>query len=236
MRVLVTRPQPGADTTARRLTALGHEPVVLPLTRTVALDPGRVPELAGLEAVVATSAAAIRLAPPTLIAAIRGLPLHAVGRKTVEAAEAAGFRDIAPPLVDALSAGLHGGLAAGGRVLYLAGRVRTGAIEERLAASGVTVELVEVYDTVADGTAFATAASLIGEAPLGAALVYSAYGAAMLSRLAVRPAVAAAFGGTRCICISQRVAEALDEDLFDDPQVATSPDERAMLALLGPAA
>ncbi|MGB5801993.1 MAG: hypothetical protein WBG88_17980, partial [Mesorhizobium sp.] len=36
-RVLVTRPEPGAAGTAKRLAALGFEPVLLPLTQTVAL-------------------------------------------------------------------------------------------------------------------------------------------------------------------------------------------------------
>ncbi len=36
-RVLVTRPEPGAARTAKRLVALGFEPVLLPLTQTVAL-------------------------------------------------------------------------------------------------------------------------------------------------------------------------------------------------------
>ncbi len=31
MRVLVTRPEPQAETTASRLVALGHEPVVAPM-------------------------------------------------------------------------------------------------------------------------------------------------------------------------------------------------------------
>ncbi|MGB3901482.1 MAG: uroporphyrinogen-III synthase [Mesorhizobium sp.] len=36
-RVLVTRPEPGAARTAKRLAALGFEPVLLPLTHTIAL-------------------------------------------------------------------------------------------------------------------------------------------------------------------------------------------------------
>ncbi|TJX45058.1 MAG: uroporphyrinogen-III synthase, partial [Mesorhizobium sp.] len=37
LRVLVTRPEPGASRTARKLEEMGFEPLLLPLTETVAL-------------------------------------------------------------------------------------------------------------------------------------------------------------------------------------------------------
>jgi uroporphyrinogen-III synthase len=237
MRVLVTRPQPGADATARRLAALGHEPVVLPLTRTVSLDPA-VADAAAADAVVATSAAAIRHAPAPLLAAIRDLPLHAVGEKTAEIARGAGLRDVAAPFADAdaLVAGLPQRLAAGSRLLYLAGRLRTGAVRARLESAGLRVAVAEIYDTVADEDAFADAGARIGACPLNAALVYSAYGAAMLSRLAARPELVPRFETMRCLCISTRVAEALEPPLAARAVAAPRPDEASMFALLGPSA
>jgi uroporphyrinogen-III synthase len=233
VRVLVTRPQPGADATARRLAALGHEAVVLPLTTTVALDPGPL-DLTGIDAVVATSAAAIRHAPAGLLASIRGLSIHAVGAATAQAAREEGFSKVAEPFADAdtLAAGLPARAPAGTRLLYLTGRLRTGALGLRLEATGLRTELVEVYDTVADDTAFAEAGDSIGGAPLDAGLVYSAYGAALLSRLAARPELADRFAATRAICISARVAEALEEPLAARSEAAASPDEAAMFALL----
>ena len=69
MRILVTRPQPGASRTMRRLQELGFEPLLLPLTETVGLpvDAGAAGDNA--VAVAITSANAVRHAPKGLIAA-----------------------------------------------------------------------------------------------------------------------------------------------------------------------
>lgn len=237
MRVLVTRPQPGAAATARRLEALGHVPVVLPLTRTVAVDPGGLPDPAGFDAVIATSAAAIRHAPGPLLARIAHLPLHAVADRTAQAARAAGFRAVAGPLPDAATmvAELPDRLRPGGRLLYLAGKVRTGLAEAGLAAAGLDVRTLEIYDTTVDEDAVAGAAGRIGAGSLDAALVHSANSAAVLSRLAARPDLAPRFAGMHFLCISARVAGALGGGLAARAAVAAAPDEAAMLALLGPA-
>src|SRR3546814_18306225 len=70
-RVLVTRPQPGADTTAERLSALGHDVRTAPLFTVHSLQwspPGEV-----IDALMVTSANAMRLSGP-LPEAWRALP------------------------------------------------------------------------------------------------------------------------------------------------------------------
>ena len=85
-RVLVTRPAPETQRTARRLTELGYEPVMLPLTQTVALpvDAASLPER--IDAVAVTSSNALRNASPGLIARLAGKPCFAVGDKTARQA------------------------------------------------------------------------------------------------------------------------------------------------------
>src|SRR3954468_16736309 len=78
MRVLVTRPQPGASRTMRRLRELGFEPLLLPLTETVGLPVGADAASDNAVAVAATSANAVRHAPKELIGALAALPCHAV--------------------------------------------------------------------------------------------------------------------------------------------------------------
>ncbi len=92
MKLLILRPQPGADETAARARALGLEPVVAPLfsVRPLAWTP---PDPAGFDAVMLTSASAARQAA-TGLAAFRDLPCYAVGEATAAAAEEAGFSDI----------------------------------------------------------------------------------------------------------------------------------------------
>ena len=218
MRVLVTRPQPGADATARRLAALGHEAVVMPLTQTAAL-PASIPP-GQFEAVVMTSGAAARHLSPELAALLSGIGVLAVGDATARAAREAGFTDVVAAAGDAaaLAALAVERLPTGARVLYLAGKVRTGELEVALGKAGVAVEILEVYDTqdIVDW-----------ELPdnLHAAMVHSANGGRAFSQ------IAPGFAG-EVVCISQRAADALAPDLKRRALVAARPDDASMLALL----
>jgi uroporphyrinogen-III synthase len=92
MKVLVLRPQPGADETAARARALGLEVVVAPLfaVRPLAWRP---PDPAGFDAIMLTSASAARQASGGLTP-YKSLPCYAVGEATAAAAQEAGFADI----------------------------------------------------------------------------------------------------------------------------------------------
>lgn len=85
MSVLVTRPQPGAAETARRLTEMGRHPVVAPVIEIVPVA-ARLPPPGQLQAVLATSGNAI----PVLHRHTE-LPLLAVGDATAAKARARGF-------------------------------------------------------------------------------------------------------------------------------------------------
>ena len=92
MKVLILRPQPGADETAGRARALGLAPVVAPLfaVRPLAWE---APDPAGFDAVMLTSASAARQASDGLTP-FRQLPCYTVGEATAAAADEAGFADI----------------------------------------------------------------------------------------------------------------------------------------------
>ncbi|MDQ2632708.1 MAG: uroporphyrinogen-III synthase, partial [Pseudomonadota bacterium] len=93
-RVLVTRPEPGASQTARRLDALGFRPLKLPLheIRPLPAVSGAVPD--AITAVAATSANAIRHAPAALLDRLSKLPCFAVGEATAAIARDAGFSNV----------------------------------------------------------------------------------------------------------------------------------------------
>jgi uroporphyrinogen-III synthase len=122
MRILVTRPLPGGETTARRLRAEGHDVVLAPLLvteATVWTAPATPPS-----AVMMTSAAAVRLAGAGA-ELLKSLPAFTVGRATAAAARAAGYTDVrdgggtVKALVDGVAAA---GIA---KILHLAGADRT---------------------------------------------------------------------------------------------------------------
>lgn len=92
MKVLILRPQPGADETAERARNMGLEPVLAPLF-TVGPIAWTPPESRHFDAVFLTSANAVRLGGDGLTSFF-GLPCYAVGGRTAAAAEAAGFADI----------------------------------------------------------------------------------------------------------------------------------------------
>lgn len=121
--VIIVRPEPGASATAQRAAALGLEPRTVPL---FAIEPvaWAVPDVAAHDALLLTSANAVRHAGPGL-AKLASLPCHAVGAATAAAARAAGLNVVAvgvtgaQPLVAAMTSSGHRA------ILWLAGEERS---------------------------------------------------------------------------------------------------------------
>ena len=233
LRVLVTRPEPGASRTARLLQETGFQPVVLPLTETVALpaDAGLIPGNA--VAIAVTSANALRHAPKEVIAALAALPCHAVGTRTAQAARKMGFLSVIEGSGDAESlADNLAGAFPGRTIVYLCGRVRFPGFEQRLDAAGVLVRAVETYDTLPVRYPDETILALLSSQPADAVLLYSAKAAAAMQVLAGRPVLQGAFEKTRFLALSARIAAAFDDRAGKAIRIAARPDEEALLALL----
>ena len=90
MKLLVVRPQPGADATAARVTSAGHEPLLMPLFAVQPVN-WNAPDAADFNGLLLTSANAVREAG-TQLAFFAHLPVYAVGKVTAAAAEEAGLR------------------------------------------------------------------------------------------------------------------------------------------------
>lgn len=231
MRILVTRPQPGASRTVRRLQELGFEPILLPLTETVALPVGA-HAIRG-DAVAVTSANALRHAPADLIAALAALPCHAVGHRTAEAARAAGFLSVsegpgdAEKLAEAIAAGL-----SGKAIVYLTGRVRFPAFEARLRQAGVEVRAIETYDTISLDYSDGEIRARLPDRAVDAVLLYSAKAAAAMQVLAKRPDLRDLFEATQVFALSERIASAFGDAAGKKIRVAREPQEEALLELL----
>jgi uroporphyrinogen-III synthase len=232
-RVLITRPEPGAVETAKKLSALGFEPVCLPLTE---IRPTFVELPAGqdFDAVAVSSANAIRHAQPSLLRAFAGLPVFAVGRRTAEAATDAGFKDpaIGPGNGRELATLMASRLARGARIIYLCGRVRTNGFEEALRAAGVETMPVETYDTVMLDYADEDLAKTLKSKPLDAVLLYSRVAAQAFRILTDRSVISPLLAPTTFICMSERVAAPVLPFGSGRIRIAATPDEEAMLARL----
>jgi uroporphyrinogen-III synthase len=233
-RVLVTRPEPAASRTAKRLAALGFEPVVLPLTEIAPLDPGEWPkDVANFDVVAITSANAVRHAPAGLLKQLEHLPAYAVGERTGEAAQAAGLSvsDASAGDAAALAARLKQAVSPGGRVLLLCGRVRRETLERALGQAGIVVAPIETYDTVKATLPDRELPVRLGNAPIDAVLLYSAVAAEVFAALLADPLAAPFFAQSTCFAISGRVAEVLPSQMRERARVAREPTEEAMLSM-----
>nr|WP_243848380.1 uroporphyrinogen-III synthase [Sphingomonas insulae] len=148
--MLVVRPEPGNARTVVRLRAGGGRDVIAWPLFAPAPVPWEAPDPARHDALLVTSANAMRLGGAGL-ARLTGLPVIAVGAETAAAATAAGFRvaTIGDGGVDAaLAAGRATGLE---RPLHLAGR-------EHVDSGHPTVIVYASADVSTDAAAFAAAA------------------------------------------------------------------------------
>lgn len=232
-RVLVTRPDPGATRTARRLEMLGFEPVVLPLSETRPLPVARDAVPAHATAVAVTSSNALRHAPSGLVERLSHLTCHAVGAKTADSARHAGFGSVSEGPGDAAGLADMISIELGKATLaYLCGRVRMPEFERRLGANGIKVIPIETYDTVALAPDPSLVRHRLGGQPVDAVLVYSARSAAAYGELLAAHAEAEMLmRRARCLCLSGRIAAAMGGGL--NIEVALDPNEDALLALLG---
>jgi uroporphyrinogen-III synthase len=205
---------------------------MLPLTETRAM-PVEATIGADAVAVAVTSANAVRHAPKALITSLAGLPCHAVGKRTAEACRAAGFLSVAegPGDAEALADAIAGGLGRKA-IVYLCGRVRFQAFEQRLTAAGVHVQPIETYDTIGIDYGDADVVARLSGQPVEAALLYSAKASAALVSLIARRALRQLFVKTEFLALSARVAGPLDGIAVRRIRIASRPDEDALLELL----
>lgn len=90
--LLLLRPQPGNDASAKRARAMGLDAIQLPLFETERVDSEPLPE-GPFDAVLITSANGARFAPE-LVAAMAHLPLYVVGEASAQAVQAQGHADV----------------------------------------------------------------------------------------------------------------------------------------------
>ena len=146
-KIWITRAQPGADSTAERVRALGHEAIIAPLLAVRALQDVQV-DLRGVAALAFTSANGVRAFSD--LSAERALRVFAVGAATAQAARAAGFRLVlsADGDVDALAEGI--GLRRGelrGAVLHPGAAEPAGDLAGTLEKHGVEARRLILYET-----------------------------------------------------------------------------------------
>lgn len=234
-RVLVTRPQPGADRTSERLRALGFDPVVMPLTETVALPHGLPKVMPDL--VLATSPQAFRHLTPVVAEALSAIPVRVTGKATAASAREAGYLDVKETGGDVsrLMAALSPLITPGIRILYLAGRVRRPELEQNIAGKGANLSVVEVYDTISVSYSTDKIRTLTTDGELAAVLLTSINCAVRLGELLAGMDSSQVIGNAVLICLSSRIAETAKTMFSNSILIASAPTEDALLDCLGAA-
>jgi uroporphyrinogen-III synthase len=237
MRLLVTRPEQDAQRTAAALAARGHEVRIAPLLKIEAIrgaDLGPPP----WQAVLMTSAnAAHAAARHPKLGQLRAVPVLAVGRRTAEAARAAGFSDVtsADGSAGDLERLVRNRFAAGARLLYLAGSERSRDLAAELAPRGIDVRTIEIYRAHAVRQFPAEILAELRAGEIDAVLHFSRRSAETFVRCAERTGLAGAALAPLQLCISAQAAEPLMRAGAANIRIAAQPDEDALVALIGSA-
>jgi uroporphyrinogen-III synthase len=222
--------------TAARLEAMGHSAVLLPVMEAVHHPQAALNALARPHSAIAvTSAEVFRALEPYTeqLAPHLQTTVYCVGPATAQVARQMGFQQViagtgtgvslARVAVDA-SASLADGL------VYLAGWPRSPAFEAGLQAAGIACHTAETYRMSAIAHAPETVDNLLQANKPDVALFYSHETTRHFFAL-LSPQTATALSGTRLICLSQHVADAIPPG-FGPAAIASDPSEEALLAQL----
>lgn len=230
MRVLVTRPLKDGAETARQLMAMGHDALLAPLL-TVRIHTGQELALAGVQAVLATSANGVRaLAART---PLRDIPIFAVGPQTAEAARQAGFIRVrsadgdAAALADAVPDWVR---PDAGALLHAAGEEGSGWLAPTLTGRGFQVRRELLYRVDAAAGLPPSAIHAFEQGAVGAALFFSPRSARVFADCVARAGLSMA--GVIAVCISAGTASALADLAFAEVRVAHAPNQAALLDCL----
>jgi uroporphyrinogen-III synthase len=224
-RIWITRTQPGADATAERVRAMGHEAVIAPLLAVRAVEDVSI-DLKGVGALAFTSANGVRAF--TELCGERELRVFAVGAATAQAARNAGFLTVlsADGDVEALAEGIasrKGQLR--GAVLHPGAAEPAGDLVGALQKLGVGARQVILYETGPVKLSEAQAKSLV---QADAALLHSPLAArALAAVLKVHPAP-----GLRALGLSKAVLRPLVRTPMAGKAFPPFPLEAALLNLI----
>lgn len=235
MRVLVTRPDRQAARTAAALEKRGHVALVAPVLRIESIANAELGPPPWTAVLMTSANAAEAVARHPRRAELDALPLFTVGRRSAEAARAAGFADVRSAdgdqhaLVRLVTSSLAPPCAP---LLYLAGEDRAGDLAGMLAGHGLTVRTVVVYRAVPARNLRPAARTALAEGRIDAVLHFSRRSAEAFLEAAARDGVLApALAVTHC-CLSAEVAVPLAAAGACAVRVASRPDEAALLELL----
>lgn len=237
-RVLVTRPHPDAESTARRVETRGYEPVIDSLLTIRWLDVPY-PSLDGVQGGLFTSANGVR--GLARLGPLPHLPVWTVGAATAAVAREAGFTTVTSAdgdvatLVQAVRRDLR---PENGALLHVAGSKVAGDLAGDLEGAGFHVRRAALYETQAAETLAPAAVRGLTEEGLAAVLFFSPRTAGVFVRLILRAGLARHCRNVEALCLSPACAQAAVQSdtgsllSWRAVRAAERPTEESLLALL----
>lgn len=225
MTLIVTRPAADAARLIARLRAAGRAAIASPL---LSIVPRRdITWPAGPFRAIALSSANAARAPGSGTSHAMQLPVFTPGAQSAEAARQAGFTDVTACGGDvrALAAAIPTELSP---VLYLSGAETAGDLKGLLAARGIACDNLVLYDAVPAQVLSPAALDLLRGGGASGVLLYSPRTARIWRGLIGGGGLADRLPH---YCLSAAVAAGLDPAW--PRHVAASPDEDALLAMIG---
>ena len=186
-------------------------------------------------AVAVTSVNALRaIADNPALKTLLASPAYAVGSRTADAALAQGFENVISANGDVgdLARVMKTHLAAGARVLYLAGADRSGDLAGELAAVGIEVATRVVYRAVALTHFPSDVGEALAAGWLDGVLHFSRRSAATYVDCAAAAKITGPALAPVHYCLSQQVAQPLEAAGARAVRVATAPNEAALIGLI----
>lgn len=228
--ILITRPEPGASETARRVEALGLTPVLCPVL-VVRQVTATLPPALRISALLVTSGNAV----PALPAAYLSVPLFAVGNATADRARQAGFNHVTSADGDAKALAQHVRDKvdpAAGPLLLACGRHSGNPLASALRQAGYRVSRRVVYAADPVHALATDAFSALHLGVVRAALFFSAETARNFVTLARTPALQTTLHEVDAVAIGPAARVALETLPWRRIRVAARPNQDEMLALL----
>ncbi|MBB4065238.1 uroporphyrinogen-III synthase [Gellertiella hungarica] len=237
MRVVVTRPAPSAEKTARLLAAMGHDAAMLPLFRAehLPLLPAR---WAGSPpgGFLFTSAEALRSLSTAggMPEELKNLPVYAVGKATADKARTEGFTRV--HVASGYGADLAELVAAerdryDQPLLYLAGEPRSPALEEGLRQKGVAFHTLVAYRMIPLVYRKPDMEGALGNGNC-AVLLYSKEACHRFVSLCEETGCADRIREVEFYCLSPAIAAGLPAEASKRARTASETTEEALLSLL----
>jgi len=231
-RVLLTRPRPDAEDTARLLADRGIAAVIAPLIEINDI-PGATIDLAAVQAILVTSANGVRAM--SRATQERNMPVFTVGDASARVAADCGFTHVTSARGDV------GALAAlvrmkldplAGALVHVAGSAIAGDLGAELVSFQYVVRRAQLYRSQTADKLPKAACDALNEETIDAVLFYSPRTAAQFAKLVAEAGLRQNCRRLVACCLSAAVAETLGALAFAEIRIAETPTQDCLFAVL----